>query len=262
MKRERCLHLQTAFSYLYAVGGYSSAQWRRNVRKKMVVVTKSTSIQKLSEHEQQTAVVSRLCCWQRAFNLPPCIFDVLRVSTCFRICQHILHNISVYFSLHYVFISSATPYMLLIQQNMCLCTWALVQLICTVALYLLYALAYLLLFTQYAYTQCIHLRDILCKHTDKVVFVVDCQVRPSVLIEPVVCTPAVCHHRRLLRHVPLDNVDERRRVSFVIRTSRQKKNISSLATDASNNPLALGISPFIVFPFSELALNSTTLAAN
>ena len=29
-----------------------------------------------------------------------------------------------------------------------------------------------------------------CKHTDKVVFVVDCQVRPAVLIEPIVCTPA------------------------------------------------------------------------
>jgi len=55
-----------------------------------------------------------------------------------------------------------------------------VQLICTVARYLLYALAYLLLFTQYACTQCIHLRDILCKHTDKIVFVVDCQVRPAV----------------------------------------------------------------------------------
>jgi len=68
--------------------------------------------------------------------------------------------------------------------------------------------------------------------------VVDCQVRPAVLIEPVVCTPAVCHHHWLLRHVPLDNVDECLRVSFVIRTSRQK-NISSLATDASNNPLAL-----------------------
>ena len=82
-------------------------------------------------------------------------------------------------------------------------------------------------------------------------FVVDCQVRPAVLIEPVVCTPAVCHHCRLLCLVPLDNVDECRRVSFVIRTSLQKS-ISRLATDASNNPLALNVSPFIVFPFSEL----------
>jgi len=102
--------------------------------------------------------------------------------------------------------------MLLIQQNMCLCTTALLQLICPVA--------------------------------DS-------------------CRPWLTYY--FLHSTPIHNVFIY--VIFyanIIRTSGQK-NISSLATDASHNPLALDVSPFIVFPFSELAFvnfNSATLAAN
>ena len=123
----------------------------------MLVVTKSTSIQKLSKHEQQPAVVSRLCCWQRAFNLPPCIFDVLRVSTCFRICQQTLPK---YFSIGLrtihllrLRICSATPYLLLIQQNLRFFISAMVYSICA-----LLRCQLLILIALWAYTHCIHLR--------------------------------------------------------------------------------------------------------
>ena len=66
---------------------------------------------------------------------------------------------------------------------------------------------------------------------------VDGQVMPAVLVQLVVCSPAVGDDCGVLVDVPLDNVNQCRSISFVLRTDRQK-DIARFASNSPNHPLA------------------------